>query len=74
MDQGVFVTVNTDDPPMFSTDLTAEYLLLARQGFSRDELWKLNLNGLEASFLSEADKAALRNDWQTFAASHALPV
>jgi adenosine deaminase len=72
MDQGVYVTVNTDDPPMFSTDLTAEYLLLARQGFSREELWQLNLNALEASFLSAEEKAAYRSEWEAFASQHAL--
>jgi adenosine deaminase len=66
MDQGVYVTVNSDDPPMFSTDLTSEYLLLARQGFSWDELWKLNLNALEASFLSDEAKAIYRTEWQRF--------
>lgn len=67
MDQGVYVTVNTDDPPMFSTDLTSEYLLLARQGFSWDELWQLNLNAVEASFLSDEEKAIYRAEWQAFA-------
>lgn len=67
MDEGVYVTVNTDDPPMFATDLTGEYVLLARQGFSWDELWQLNLNALEASFLSDAAKATYRAQWQTFA-------
>jgi len=66
MDQGVYVTVNSDDPPMFSTDLTSEYALLARQGFSWDELWQLNLNGLEASFLSDEAKAVYRAEWQAF--------
>ncbi len=69
MDQGVYVTVNTDDPPMFSTDLTGEYILLARQGFSWDELWQLNLNALEASFLSNEAKAGYRAEWQAFASS-----
>jgi adenosine deaminase len=68
MDQGVYVTVNTDDPPMFSTDLTLEYLLLAQQGFTWDELWQLNLNALEASFLPEDVKANYRAEWQAFAA------
>jgi len=67
MDRGVYVTVNTDDPPMFSTDLTSEYVLLAGQGFSWDELWQLNLNALEASFLSDEVKAIYRAEWQTFA-------
>lgn len=69
MDQGVYVTVNTDDPPMFSTDITSEYVLLARQGFSWDELWQINLNALEASFLSDEAKAIYREEWQTSAES-----
>lgn len=68
MDQGVYVTVDTDDPPMFSTDITSEYVLLARQGFSWDELWQFNLNGLEASFLSDEAKVNFRPEWQAFAA------
>ena len=65
-DAGVFLTVNSDDPPMFSTDLTREYLLLARQGFSWEELWKLNKNAIEASFLSEKEKHTYRREWELF--------
>lgn len=62
----VRVTLNSDDPPMFSTNLANEYLTLARQGFTWPELWQLNMNGLEASFLPEATKAAFRQQWQEF--------
>jgi adenosine deaminase len=74
VDQGVHVTVNTDDPPMFSTDLTGEYVLLARQGFSWDELWQLNLNALEASFLSDEAKAIYRGQWNAFAGQQAAVI
>ncbi|MDA3935444.1 MAG: adenosine deaminase [Actinomycetota bacterium] len=67
VDAGVYVTVNSDDPPMFSTDLNNEYLTLARQGFSFEELWQLNLATLEASFLPENEKAVLRQEWMAFA-------
>ena len=43
VDGGVYVTLNSDDPPMFSTDLNNEYITLAGQGFTWDELWRLNL-------------------------------
>ncbi len=66
VDAGVYCTVNSDDPPMFSTDLTREYLLLAKQGFSWKELWQLNRNALEASFLSTEEKAAYRAEWDMF--------
>ena len=66
VDAGVCCTVNSDDPPMFSTDLTSEYLLLAQQGFVWDELWQLNLNAIEASFLSDDEKALYRSEWGAF--------
>lgn len=64
---GVRCTVNSDDPAMFETDINREYATLAEQGFDWDELWQLNLNTLEATFLSDADKAALKHEWFRFA-------
>jgi adenosine deaminase len=69
-DEGLYVTLNSDDPPMFSTDLNNEYLTLARQGFSWDELWQINLNTLNASFLPDSEKDAYRKTWQAFAAEN----
>ena len=66
MENGVCVTLNTDDPSFFSTDLNKEYLLLAAQGFAYEELWKINLNALNASFLSENEKARLQYEWYEF--------
>lgn len=60
---GVRCTVNSDDPAMFETDLNREYLTLAEQGFSEDELRDLSLATLEATFLSDADKRALAERW-----------
>ncbi len=59
VDAGVFCTVNSDDPPMFNTTLVDEYRLLARQGFTWSELQKLNRNAVEASFMSDDQKAQL---------------
>ncbi len=66
VEQGLFCTVNSDDPPMFGTSLTNEYLFLAGEGMSWEELWQLNRNGVEATFLGEAEKQALRERWATF--------
>jgi adenosine deaminase len=66
-DAGIRCTLNSDDPPMFSTDLSREYRTLADQGFCWEELWRLNCNTLEASFLSEAEQASYRDTWQAFA-------
>lgn len=57
IDADLFCTLNSDDPVMFSTSLTNEYILMYKQGFSIDELWELNVNGIKASFLSEEEKS-----------------
>ena len=57
---GVFVTLNSDDPPMFSTSLSNEYLVAARDlGFSPAELAGFAANGVLASFLPPREKEAL---------------
>lgn len=60
VNEGIFCTINSDDPPMFATSLVEEYGLLFRQGFSWDELVQLNANAVEASFLPNDHKALLR--------------
>jgi aminodeoxyfutalosine deaminase len=65
LEQGLFVTVNSDDPPMFDTDLVHEYRALAdRLAFSPAELEQLSLNALRASFLPAHRKAALEGEFQ----------
>jgi adenosine deaminase/aminodeoxyfutalosine deaminase len=57
-DAGLLVTVNSDDPAFFGSDLANEYLLAhTEQGFSRDELRQLASNSIQASFLPDAEKA-----------------
>lgn len=51
-DEGLMVTLNTDDPAMFQTSLSKEYELAQEEfGFSRDQLRELARNSFEASFL-----------------------
>jgi adenosine deaminase len=62
--QGLYITVNSDDPPMFDTDLVREYQVLADHlGFSAAELEQLSLNALRASFLPAERKAALEQEF-----------
>jgi adenosine deaminase len=59
-ESGLFVTLNSDDPPMFGTSLSNEYLVAGRDlGFSPAELAGLAANGVRASFLDEPSKGAL---------------
>ena len=56
-DKGVFVTVNTDDPVFFKTDLLNEYWICHNElGFSLDEIKQLIINSFNASFISDAEK------------------
>ena len=56
-DAGLVVTLNSDDPAFFGSDIENEYLLAAtEQGFTREELRQLAANSITASFLPEAEK------------------
>jgi adenosine deaminase/aminodeoxyfutalosine deaminase len=58
-DAGLLVTLNSDDPAFFGSDVANEYLLAhTEQGFTRDELRQLAANSIRASFLPEEAKAA----------------
>jgi aminodeoxyfutalosine deaminase len=58
-DAGLLVTLNSDDPAFFGSDVANEYLLAhIVQGFTREELRQLAANSIRASFLPEAAKTA----------------
>jgi adenosine deaminase len=64
-DAGLMVTVASDDPAMFGIDLNHEYQLLVDDfRFSREELEQVSLNGIKASFLSEAEKQKLIEEFK----------
>lgn len=53
-DAGVSISVNSDDPTMFGTDMNNEYLTLHEtHGFTISELYKISINSLKTSFLPE---------------------
>jgi len=55
----LLVTLNSDDPAFFGSDLANEFLLAhTEQGFTRDELRQLARNSFRASFLPAETKAA----------------
>ncbi len=63
--QGIPVTVSTDDRHIFDLTLTGEYMALAEQcGLSLQELEEVSLNGIRHSFLPERDKARLEARWR----------
>nr|WP_243744780.1 adenosine deaminase [Streptomyces hainanensis] len=57
---GVLVTINSDDPPMFGTDLNTEYTVAARLlGLDAAGVAELAKNAVGASFLDPVGKARL---------------
>lgn len=61
IEAGAKVNVSTDDPPFFGTDMTNEYRMLAETfDWGEAALKAVTLAGIEAAFVTEADKAALR--------------
>jgi aminodeoxyfutalosine deaminase len=61
-DQGVMITLNTDDPAMFGTSLSGEYQLAQDAfGFTDEHLRELARNSFEAAFLPEEKKLHFLN-------------
>jgi adenosine deaminase/aminodeoxyfutalosine deaminase len=59
-DRGLMVTLNSDDPALFGSDLCGEYLLAHREfGFTPEHLRELAANSVEASFLPPKRKLEL---------------
>jgi aminodeoxyfutalosine deaminase len=68
---GVVVSINTDDPPMFGTDLGHEYRSIASTfGLGIDDLADLVANGVRSSFLADPAKAALLADIESTRRRH----
>jgi adenosine deaminase len=61
-DRGITVTINTDDPKMFGNSLAEEYRgLQSELGFSQQDICKMILNGIGASWLPENEKLKLKS-------------
>jgi len=59
-ESGLFVTINSDDPPMFGSHLLGEYILVQdRFGFTLEQMRELAANSVEASFLGPERKLKL---------------
>jgi aminodeoxyfutalosine deaminase len=61
-DQGIMITLNTDDPAMFRTSLAREYQLAQQSfGFTEEHLREVARNSFEASFLPAEKKLSFLN-------------
>jgi aminodeoxyfutalosine deaminase len=70
--QGALVTLSTDDPAMFHTDLLTEYSHAASLGLSNAQLLQLAEQSFSASFLAPIEKRQLLENFRAAAKSAGL--
>ena len=58
-DQGVKITVNSDDPPFFNASIAGEYNVMRTLGLSDNELKSLTRNAIEYAFCDKNTKLKL---------------
>ena len=64
-DAGLRLTINTDDPAMMQHDLGREYRLVGEAfAFDLAELRAIALEGIDSTWLDDADRRALRAEFQ----------
>jgi adenosine deaminase len=65
LDEGLLITINSDDPPMFDTTLTDEYLrIVEAYDFDISLVKQLVLNGIKASLLPKGTQQSLDNEFR----------
>jgi aminodeoxyfutalosine deaminase len=75
IDAGVPVTLSTDDPPFFGTDLVKEYRRAHEEvGISLDQLWQINLNGLRYGLADLSTRRRLLKEFESVGRSLGLGV
>lgn len=73
LEQGLCVTINSDDPAYFGGYMGANFAALADDlGATMSQLCRLSLNAVEASWLPLADKARLTREIRSYAETHGV--
>ena len=67
LERGLAVTLSTDDPAMFGTELVTEYSKAASLGLSDEQLLSLAEQSFSAAFLSPVDKRKYLDDFRAAA-------
>ena len=72
---GIVVTINTDNPTVSGTSMTEECRQIAeRFGLGPGDIVRLMENAVEAAFLEESEKDALRAEFRSQVADAGVPV
>ncbi|MBD2085940.1 adenosine deaminase [Trichocoleus sp. ST-U3] len=65
-EEGLLITVNTDDPKMFNSSLAYEYkMLVEKLGFSLDDIVNLIKNAIKSSWCDDTEKMELLGKIET---------
>ncbi|MBD1943591.1 adenosine deaminase [Coleofasciculus sp. FACHB-712] len=65
-EEGLLITVNTDDPKMFNSSLAYEYkMLVEKLGFSLDDIVNLIKNAIKSSWCDDTEKMELLRKIET---------
>ena len=65
LEQGLYVTINSDDPPMFNTTLATEYIICQKTwNWDRATIEKLILNAVDVTLLTEKEKQNMRRKFK----------
>ena len=61
---GLKISLDCDDPPMFKTDPTKDYIVAAEHmGFTVEDFRQCMVNGIDGSWLGESTKQVMRREW-----------
>jgi aminodeoxyfutalosine deaminase len=65
LEQGLYVTINSDDPPMFNTTLTNEYIICQKTwNWNREIIEQLVLNALDVTLMSRDEKKKMQYEYR----------
>ena len=65
MEKGLYITINSDDPPLFNTTLTNEFILGCENfGWNKSLLKRFSLNAAKASLLKKDKKDILQKTFE----------
>jgi adenosine deaminase len=65
-EEGLKIMVNSDDPPMFHTDIGTEYVRMTNAAeWTPDEVKAFVMNGIDGAWLDDSEKQRLRREFES---------
>jgi adenosine deaminase len=65
VDEGLKIMINSDDPPMFHTDIGKEYVgMVEAAGWGPEKVREFVMNGIEGSWASDDEKRQMRESFE----------